>query len=341
MVQTPSRKSRIPPNIITPLILCILAVCVVVAGCNSPFNNQNTTAAKTPTPTVTPSLTKVTTIPLPQTTVPNSSPTGNKTPPEVQKGLLNITVGDYSPEPPATVFIDNVSAGTVAAGKPLNLTVTTGRHAVRACIVGACFQDPVVVLISEATELDYGDRFKNEIVTGPLVVSIGGYVAAELPVFVDNTLVGNVSNDKPLTMKAAEGNHTIKICVGILCVNDTAVTKFAQPVYLDFGKRLKGVMEFSTPTIRIIDTSKNNNRVVVSVEFINPTKKDLSMAATVRVAYSYIAPSTRYREANAVQSDLTRTVKAGNRTVQNVTLTLTGGSTYISEIPTILDSSFT
>ena len=129
------------------------------------------------------------------------------------------------------------------------------------------------------------------------------------PVLVDNTLVGNVSNDKPLSMKAAEGNHTVKVCVGILCVNDTAVTKFAQPVYLDFGERLKDVMEFSTPTIRIIDTTKSNNRVVVAVEFINPTKKDLSMAATVRVAYSYIAPSTRYREGNAVQSDVTRSVK--------------------------------
>ena len=180
MVHTPRRKSRIPLDMLTPLIICILVACVVVAGCNSPFSKQNSTATKTPTPTVTPTLTKVTTIPVPQTTLPNSSPTGNVTPPEVQKGLLNITVGDYSPEPPATVFIDNVSAGSVTAGKPLNLTVTAGRHAVKVCIVGACFQEPVVVLISEPTELDFGDRFKNEVVTGPLVVSIGGYVA-ELP----------------------------------------------------------------------------------------------------------------------------------------------------------------
>jgi hypothetical protein len=129
------------------------------------------------------------------------------------------------------------------------------------------------------------------------------------------------------------------VCVGILCENQTVEIKFAQPVFLDFGDRLKKVMDVSEPTIRIIDTQKNDNRVVVSVEFINPTKKDLTMSATIQVAYSYIAPSTRYREGNAVQGSLSRTVKAGNRAVQNLSLTLTGGRAYISEIPTILDSS--
>jgi hypothetical protein len=181
---------------------------------------------------------------------------------------------------------------------------------------------------------------KNETVTGPLTVSIGGYVA-ELPVMVDNMTVGNVSNTKPLNMKVTEGNHTVKVCIGVLCVNDTVQIKFAQPVYLDFGNRLKLVMDVSEPTIRIADTVKSGNKVTVSVEFINPTKKDLTMSATIQVAYSYVAPSTRYREGNAVQSTASRTVKAGNRTVQNVTLTLTGGSAYISEIPSIQDSSVT
>jgi hypothetical protein len=335
MVHTPYRKSRIPLSLIPPLTLLILIGCIMVAGCIN-AGNKNTTATNSSTPAITTSASAIpTTIPVVATTiVPNLTVTSNVT----QKGQLTVSIGDYSAEPPATVFVDNVAVGEVTAGYDLNLTTTLGRHAVKLCVIGACFKEDVIILPSEPTELDFREQLKN-VTTGPLTVSIGRYVA-ELPVFVDNIMVGNVSNMKPLNMKATEGNHTVKVCIGILCENETVEIKFAQPVYLEFGERLKKVMDVFEPTIQIIDTQKSGSRVVVSVEFINPTKKDLTMAATIQVAYSYVAPSTHWREGNAVQGSLSRSVKAGNRTVQNLSLTLTGGSAYISEIPSILDSSF-
>jgi hypothetical protein len=100
---------------------------------------------------------------------------------------------------------------------------------------------------------------------------------------------------------------------------------------------LKRDAEFSSPTIRIVDTQHTGNKVTVNVEFINPTKTDLTMSTTVRVAYSYIDPSTHWRDGDSKQSTVTKSVKAGARTVQSVALYLTGGSAYIIEVPVLLD----
>jgi hypothetical protein len=266
--------------------------------------------------------------------VPNRTVTSNVT----QKGQLNVSIGDYSAEPPATVFIDNVAVGEASAGTVLNLSTTLGRHAVRLCVIGACFKEDVIILPSEPTELDFGERLKN-VTMGPLTVSIGGYVA-QLPVVIDNTTVGNVTNMKPLNMKVTEGTHNVKVCIGILCQNETVDIKFAQPVYVDFGERLKKVMDVSEPTIRIVDTRKTGYTVAIDVELINPTKKDLTMAATIQQAYSYVNPQTHWRAADTKKGTVSRVVKAGTRSVQTVTLYLSGGSAYMIEVPTILESSF-
>jgi hypothetical protein len=307
----------------------------MVAGCSN-TGNKNATATVTSTPVLTTSATAIpTTSPVvTATVVPNRTVTSNVT----QKGQLNVNIGDYSAEPPAAVSVDNVVVGYVSAGEVLNLSTTLGRHAVKLCVIGACFKEDVIILPSEPTDLDFRDQLKN-VTTGPLTVSIGGYVA-QLPVFVDNATVGNVSNMKPLNMKVTEGTHNVKVCIGILCENETVEIKFAQPVYVDFGERLKKVMDVSEPTIRIVDTRKTGYTVAIDVEMINPTRKDLTMAATVQQAYSYVSPQTHWRAADSKKGSLSRVVKAGTRTTQTVTIYLSGGSAYMIEVPTIVETSF-
>ena len=117
--------------------------------------------------------------------------------------------------------------------KPLNLTTNVGQHTVRICVVDLC-NNQDVMLSSSPTTVDFGDWLKKDVVTGPLTVSIGGY-NAELPVLLDNISVGNVSQGKPLSLMVSEGNHTIKVCVGILCQNETVEVKFAKPLLLILG----------------------------------------------------------------------------------------------------------
>jgi hypothetical protein len=263
-----------------------------------------------------------------------SAPVRTENSTEVKKGLLNVTIGNYLSELP--VFIDNKSAGVVSASKPLNLTTNVGHHSVRVCVIGLCNNQDVIVVSSRPTEVDFGDWVTNDVVTGPLTVSIGGY-NAELPILIDNLTVGNVSMGKPLNLMVVEGNHTVKVCVGILCANETVEVKFARPVNIDFGERLKNIAEFSTPTVRIVDTRQDGAKVTVDLEFINPNKNDITFTTTVQCAYSYIDAQTRYRHGDAKQITVTRLVKAGTRSKQSSDIWLSGGRSYIIEIPQILD----
>jgi hypothetical protein len=251
-----------------------------------------------------------------------------------KKGMLNVTIGDYPYELP--VFIDNKSAGVVSVSKVLNVTTNVGQHKVRVCIVALCNNQDVMVLSSSPTTVDFGDWLKNDVVTGPLTVSIGGY-DAELPVVIDNVTVGNVSQGKPLSLMASEGNHSVKVCVGILCVNETVGVKFAQPSYIDFGSQLKKIAEFPTPAVQIVDIRQDGAKVTVDLEFINPSKNDLTFTTTVQCAYSYIDPQTDWRTGNAKQITVTRTVRAGTRAKQSSDIWLSGGRSFIIELPQILN----
>lgn len=323
IIRTMGKKSRIPGKIFIHFTLFIVIACVLVSGCSIP-GSKNTTAVST-SPAITPSVTATTPAVVP----------GNST--GIREGLLNISVGNYHVESPVAVFIDNVSAGNVSANASLNLSVNVGRHTVRACLIGACIHEDIIVLSSGPSTLDLGDRIKNEIVTGPLRVSIGGW-GAELPVIIDNVTVGNVSGGKPLDLKISEGLHRVKVCVGFICENETVEVKFGKQTFVDFGERLKRDVEFSTPTIRIVNTNQTGSRVTVDVEFINPTITDITMSTTVRVAYSYINPRTHWRAGDSKESKVTKLVKAGARTKQTAVLTLTGGSAYIIEVPVLLDN---
>jgi hypothetical protein len=332
MVHTPEKRSHI--KIVVLFTIVILVACVLVAGCSTP-SIRSTKTGNSSNPATTPTFTALTPAAV-QTTIPGSAGSGTGA---NKKGQITVSIGDYPAELPITVFIDNASAGNVSSGKPLNLTVDTGRHTVRICVIGSCLQEDVLALSSTPTSINFGERIKKEVGSGgSLTVSIGGY-DAELLVFVDNKSIGNVSLGNPLNLRVGEGNHTIKVCVGIICENETAEIKFGHPVYIDFGERLKKDAEFSTPVIRIIDTRQINDRVSVDVEFINPGKKDITMTATVRVAYSYIDPRTHWKNNNTKQGTVTTSVKAGERTVKSLDLSLTGGSAYAIEIPVIVKTT--
>jgi hypothetical protein len=125
----------------------------------------------------------------------------------------------------------------------------------------------------------------------------------------------------------------------VICENQTVVIKFAQPVFIDFGEQLKKDVEVTTPTIRMVDTQEKGDSVTVTVEFINPGKKDLTMSATLQVTYSYVDSTTHWRKNAFKQGTVSAPVKAGTRIKKNLVLYLTGGSAYMSEIPVILETS--
>lgn len=312
------------------LTFFIIVGCVLVAGCVTPTIKE-TKATNSPSPTVTPSVHATT-----PAVAPTPVQTGNST--EIKKGQVNVSVGNYIGQLP--VFLDNKIAGNVSLNKPLNLTANVGRHSVRICVRDLCNNQDVMVLSSSPAMVDFGDWLKKEIVTGPLTVSIGGY-NAELPLFVDNVTIGNVSQGKPMSMMVSEGNHTVKVCIGLLCVNETVGVQFAKPLTIDFGEQLKKIAEFSSPTVRILDTRYiSGAKVSVDLEFINPTIKDLTFTTEVQLAYSYIDAQSKERHGNAKQTTVTKLVKASTRAKQTTDIWMEGGRSYMIEIPRILNSTF-
>jgi hypothetical protein len=131
----------------------------------------------------------------------------------------------------------------------------------------------------------------------------------------------------------------VKVCVGVICENENVEIKFGQPVFVDFGERLKKNVEFSNPTVRIENYFVTGTSLTVDVEFINPDKVDHTITATIGSGYSFIASSDRQRKNNYAQALVTRSVKAGSRVNQAVTIALTGGSSVIANEPTIIDIS--
>ena len=248
----------------------------------------------------------------------------------------SLTVSNGADDSNLPVYLDNTSVGTVAGSKPLKLMVAEGSHTVRVCAGSVCDQQNVVINSTIPVSVDFGERLSKALPKGPLTVSIGGY-NAELPVFIDNTSAGMASTGKPLKLMVSEGRHTVKVCVGVICENEIVDIKFAQPFFVDFGERLKKNVEFSEPTVRIVNSFVTGTSMNVELEFINPDKIDHTMTATIGCGYSFITPNNRERKNNYAQSLITRSVKAGSRLNQGGTIPFTGGSTYIPNEPTIVD----
>ena len=252
---------------------------------------------------------------------------------DIRQGPLTVSLGSYNAELP--VFIDNSSVGNVSRGKLLNISVSEGRHVVRVCIGSVCKQQEVEIKSTKQTTVNFEEQLKTDIRQGPLTVSLGSY-NAELPVFIDNSSVGNVSTGKPLNVMLSEGNHTVRVCVGLICENETVEIKFAQLSIVDFGERLKKSAEFSKPTVRIVNYFMTGNKLTVDAEFVNPGKTDLSLTTTIGVGYSYI-DGNHQRQNQYGQYRFTRSVKAGNRLKQSLDMTLSGGSSTIASEPQIVE----
>lgn len=222
-------------------------------------------------------------------------------------------------------------------GKPLNISVIEGRHTVKVCSGKVCEQQGVEIKSGQQTVVNFGERLTQSVTQGPLSVSIGGYNADNLPVLIDNITVGEVSQGKPLNLMVSEGRHTVKVCVGIVCENESVEIKFAQPSFVDFGERLKKDVEFPKPTVRIVNSFLSGNTLTINAEFINPDKTDHTMTATIGCGYSYIDSNSKERKNEFAQTQVSKTIKAGDRQMQQVTLYLSKGAYVIASEPMIVD----
>lgn len=170
---------------------------------------------------------------------------------------------------------------------------------------------------------------------GPLRVSISGY-PADLPVIVDNLTVGIVTKEKTLDVMLDEGNHSVKVCVGLKCQIEVVTIRFAKQTVIDFGDRLRKEVEFPTPTARIVEYYRNGDGVSVVVEFINPSTEGLYMTAEVSVGYSFISGRSGQRVGESTRGKTFMDVAAGQRITSTVRLDFADGSSYNFDPPTLL-----
>lgn len=253
---------------------------------------------------------------------------------DAPQGSLSISGGNYPTVLP--VFIDNTSVGNVSPGVPLEQVISQGLHIVKVCNGNNCFSQNVTITATNKTSIDFGDQLRNGISQGSLTISIGGFKANDLPVQVDNLNVGNVSQGRPLDLMLKEGNHTIQVCSGTVCERQDVQVRFAKGSVVDFGEQLKADIEFTTPTIRIIDSSLSGTSLSVEVEFINPDKISHDMTAKISCVYTY-TDSQNNRKSDAAQTPVTRTVKGGDHAIQWYYIGLGGGSNVIANPPVIVD----
>jgi len=259
---------------------------------------------------------------------------------DIPRGSLNVSIGRFI----ATglpVVIDNHTAGQVSFGKPLNVTVSEGSHTVRVCFGTVCEDESVDIQSGRPSSVDFGERLSRDVPKGTLRVSIGGYNAVGLPVFIDNFTVGEVSFNNPLSMMVSEGNHTVRVCAGMVCENTSVDVKFAQISTIDFGEQLMKDAEFTEPTVRIVSSLLSGTTYTVDVEFINPDITSHTMTATIGSGYSYITSTSEPRKNDFAKATVSQVVKAGSRQVKQVSLYLSKGSFPIASEPSIADVTIT
>jgi NADH:ubiquinone oxidoreductase subunit E len=254
---------------------------------------------------------------------------------DVPRGLLTVSIGSYNAMLP--VFLDNVSIGKVSKGKALNISTNGGLHSVRVCDNDFCEEQEVEITSGQTTVVDFGERLTQNVPQGPLTVSIGGYNADNLPVYLDGIRIGEVSQAKQLNLMASEGYHYLEVCAGAVCLSRDVELKFAQLTTIDFSEQLKKDVEFPKPTVRIVNSFLSENVFTVNIEFINPDTEDHTMTATIGCGYSYIDYSSQERKNDFTQKQDTQLVGAGDRVTEEVTLYLSKGSNVIAPEPTIVD----
>jgi hypothetical protein len=257
---------------------------------------------------------------------------------DAPQGMLNVSIGGFNTDIP--VFIDNESAGKISQGKPLILMIRDGHHTVEVCAGDVCERSEIDVKFPNQTSVDFGERLKVAVPHSTLRVSIGGYNAT-IPVFIDTVYAGEVSSGKPLDLILSEGNHTVKVCVGSVCEQEDVEIKFATQSYVDFEQRLKRDVEFSVPTVRIVDFFVTGNTLTYKLEFINPDKTDHTLTATIGVTYSIIEYPSLQRKNNYARFRATNFIPAGRHYNQSYDLYLPGGTGVIASAPSITEMEVT
>ena len=256
----------------------------------------------------------------------------------IPNGRLILSIGDYTDK--MNVSLDDNQVGEISPGKFFNMSVKEGNHTVRIFSGGVSFQQEVVIKSGKETVVDFGERLKNSVSRGLLRVSIGGFNANKIPVYLDNVSIGEVSQSVPLELMVIEGPHTLKVCVNTICVNESVDIRFAKQTTVDFSERLRKDVQFIKPTVRIVYFSLNGNYLAYNLEWINPTPHDVTITTTVGVGYSYIESASRLRRNDYARVQLNRYVNANSRTTISYTLYLSGGSNIIASEPTIVDISY-
>jgi hypothetical protein len=170
---------------------------------------------------------------------------------------------------------------------------------------------------------------------GALRISISGY-PANLPVMIDNQSAGMVTMEKPLDLMLDEGSHNVKVCVGAICEQDVITIAFAKKSFIDFGDRLRKVVEFPTPTARIIEYYRSGDGVAIVVEFINPSGDDLWMTAEANVGYSFISDRSGQRVGESARGKTFVKVPAGERMTDTLRLYFADGQAYMFDPPALL-----
>ncbi len=251
---------------------------------------------------------------------------------DIPMGTLNVTIGNYFTVLP--VYIDNSSAGNVSPNEPFTRTISPGHHSIKICNVDNCYTENVEIIPRNETAVDFTSRLISGINQADLTISIGGYEAQQLPVFIDNISAGFISQGTPISVKTDTGIHEVKICSGSVCITEQVEVKFAKPNFIDFEAQLKQKAEFTKPVVRIVDFTVNGDNLRIYTEFINPSDKELTMTATFSCVYSYI---NQYHErvSTSARSQLTTIVPAGGRSNQLVEMWLQGGSYTVASNPVI------
>jgi hypothetical protein len=191
---------------------------------------------------------------------------------------------------------------------------------------------------SNATSLSTSSNVSNGTATtglkGLLKISLDGWIG-EFPVSIDNMSSGVVATHKPMTLMLEEGNHTVEVCCGVVCEQETISIRFGEQRIIDFSEQLKKDCEFLEPAARIIGYYMNGDQIAVNVEFINPTTQTLTMSAELSCGYSYIESRSNNRVGNSVQGQVFTTLNPGDRTVKMLNLNLDSGYSYNFGIPII------
>jgi len=174
------------------------------------------------------------------------------------------------------------------------------------------------------------------VLNGSLKVSISGITdPVNLSVVLDNQTVGTVNPATPLFLMVSEGNHTVRVCMSSICEQENVTTRFGKYVTVDFSEQLHRDGAIAQPTARILGYYKNGNTISVTMEFINPSAKDVVMTVAVTCGYSYIDDRTSLKMGDSARGMLVQNVKAGQRITESLNLNFAGGGNFNYGYPVI------